>query len=372
MNNKFIYYCCCYAFITVYFLAISASSSFALKKKIIYSGQPFPQVNLPVPDNDRARTYLGLNSSGNVTSHQIKAEVLLIEFFNVHCPHCVEQVPIYNKLFHHIEKKSKGKNTLKMISIAVGNIQQEVDDFRKQHNIPFPVFADSNFKVWRAIGGKASPFSVFVRHGKNMPGIVCATHLGINHNYRKIYSHMVDILEMTPTEIAIFAKKTIDEAPPIPEPFSPEVLKEETREAFRRLGRVTGFTQIKLDNHEHVYKARIFKNRKSQRLFAQVVNRATACDVCHDVHFIYIFNLAGEIIDIVPLQLPKGDNKLWDKDDIKKLKKRLIGRNLNQPQPFSPNIDAISSATISSATIYDSIVQGKNLMIELQRLNHLD
>ncbi|MEA3465014.1 MAG: TlpA disulfide reductase family protein [Thermodesulfobacteriota bacterium] len=363
---------CIHISIIILMMVLSTSSSFALKKKIIHSGQPFPEVTLPIPGNNQDRTYLGLTHTGKFTPKQIQTEVLLIEFFNIHCPHCIEQVPSYNKLFHHIKEKSNGEVTLKMISIAVGNLQQEVDAFRAQHNIPFPVFADTNFNAWRAIGGKASPFSVFIRQGKNNPGIVCATHLGTNHSYRNVYSQMVDILELTPTEITRFAQKTIDETPPKPELFSPAILKEETYDAFRRLGRVKGFTKIELINHEQVYKARIYKNRNPKHLFAQVVNRATACDVCHDIHFIYIFNLAGEIIDIIPLQLPKAGNKLWDKNDIKKLRERLIGRNLKQPQPFSPDIDAITSATISSAMIFDSIAQGKELMDELQRMNQLD
>jgi len=75
----------------------------------------------------------------------------------------------------------------------------------------------------------------------------------------------------------------------------------------------------------------------------------------------YIFDTTGTIVEIVPLQLTKYGNKPWDADDIAKLKQRLVGRNMSDPQPFDPQVDAISSATISSAMIFNSIAEGKEL-----------
>lgn len=118
-------------------------------------------------------------------------------------------------------------------------------------------------------------------------------------------------------------------------------------------------------------KVRVFKDKQSKVLYAKVVIRNTVCDVCHKVKLIYIFNGAGEIIDITPLNISKNDNVAWSVEDMKKLKQNLIGRNLKRPQPFNPDVDAITSATISTAMIYDSISQGKRLMEMLELNNHL-
>lgn len=359
----------------IFFTALS-TSAFAIKTKVIRSGDPFPEIVLPSPETIDDSNYLGIEAGQPFSPSQIKAEVVLIEFFNVHCPHCVEQAPSYNKLYKHIQKHQKNRDKIKIISIAVGNLASEVDTFKSTHNIPFPVFTDTDFTIWRAIGGKVSPFSVFVRQrhsttGDHSAGVVCATHSGTNHRYRKTYSLLVNIMEMTEDEVAEFIQEKIAEQPPEPEPDSDEALKDHTYHAFRQLGRVTSFKQITLDSFDHVYKARIFKDKQSTVLYAKVVNRYPVCDVCHNVKLIYIFNGAGEIIDIEPLNITKRSNVAWSIEDMKKLKKQLVGRNLKQPQPFNPDIDAITSATMSTSIIYDSISQGERLMEILELNNHL-
>lgn len=357
-------------------LTVLNTSAFALNKRVIRSGDTFPEIILPAPDSVSDSTYLGIEAGQPFTPSQIKAEVLLIEFFNVHCPHCIEQAPSYNKLYARIEKHRENREKIKIIAIAVGNLASEVNTFKSTHNIPFPVFADTNFTIWRTIGGKVSPFSVFVRQRQSnaddhSTGVVCATHSGTNHRYRKIYSQLVDIMEMTEDEMSEFVQEKIAEQPPEPEPDSTEALKDQAYHAFRQLGRVTSFTPINLDSFDHVYKARIFKDKQSKILYAHVVNRTPVCDVCHDVKLIYIFNEIGEIIDIVPLDITKKGNVSWNVEDMKKLKKQLIGRNLKYPQPFNPDIDAITSATMSTSIIYDSISQGEILMEMLELNNHL-
>lgn len=353
-----------------------ATSTYAAPKGVIRSGDMFPEIILPSPHNSVDATYLGVTAGQGFTPSQIDADVLLIEFFNVHCPHCIEQAPSYNKLYRHIQKHLNTKDHIKMISIAVGNLDDEVEAFKSEHQIPYPVFCDTNFAIWRAIGGKVSPFSVFVRQNhfnseSHTAGVICATHSGTNHRYRKIYSQLEDILEMTEEELTSFVADKIADRPAEPAPDSEEALSDQCYHALRQLGRVTSFTKIDLEEFDSVYSARVHKNRKSTALYAKVVNRATACDVCHDIRLIYIFNSTGKIIDIAPISLSKSGNAPWDLDDIKKLKQRLVGRNLNEPQPFYPDVDAITSATISTSIIFDSISQGQLLLEALDQHNHL-
>lgn len=363
----------CTSLVFIFVLICCLPSVFAAPKSVIRSGDSFPEVLLPAPMDSTEAAYLGVKEGQGFTASQIDADVLLIEFFNVHCPHCIEQAPSYNKLYRHIQKHLTTKDRIKMISIAVGNLAEEVDAFKAQQQIPYPVFTDTNFSVWRAVGGKVSPFSVFIRQKHYVPenytaGIVCATHSGANHRYRKIYSHLEDLLEMTELELSTFVNNAIADRPAEPAPDSEEALADQSYHALRQLGRVTGFKKIDLEEFDFVYSGRIHKDRKLTILYAKVINRSTACDVCHDVKLIYIFNASGEIIDITAISISKMGNAAWDLDDINKLKQRLIGRNLNEPQPFQPKVDAITSATISTSIIFDSISQGQQL---LEALDHL-
>jgi len=249
-----------------------------------------------------------------------------------------------------------------MIAIAVGNTAEETEQFRQIHRIKYPVFSDSNFTTWRAVGGKASPLTIIIRQAeKSALGTVFSTHLGLNRSYRHVYAELIDALEITDADFHELVADARKNMPAPLAPDSPQALQNEVYAGLRQLGRVVGLKKVELEEYDNVYTAMVYKNRKSRRLFAQIIARATACNVCHDVKFIAIFDTSGIIVDIVPLQLPKGGNKPWDADDIAKLKQRLLGRHLSQPQPFDPQIDAISSATISSAMIFDSIAEGKKL-----------
>lgn len=48
------------------------------------TGETLPSFKLAVPDNDQARSYLGLSGSGQVTVPQIDAQVVIIEIFNMY------------------------------------------------------------------------------------------------------------------------------------------------------------------------------------------------------------------------------------------------------------------------------------------------
>lgn len=44
----------------------------------------------------------------------------------------------------------------------------------------------------------------------------------------------------------------------------------------------------------------------------------------------------------------------------------LVGTYLAAPEPFDPTVDAVTSATITSAMIFDSLAQGEELLRELR------
>jgi len=354
----------------IFLVLLFTSPSVARSKATIRIGMTLPELALIAPTDKQELDYLGLEQNVKTfTFSEINTSLLLIEFFNTHCPHCQEQAPVYAELFHDIAEDPKLNSQIKMIGITVGNSAQEITDFSQRHNIPFPLFADNNFTIWRAINGKASPFTVIVQqNGTDMPSVVYSTHTGVNRSCAAVLNQLKQFLKMTPEEFKILVAAEIKNLPPEPEPFSQAALESDVLEAFGQLGRVTGLRKIDLQDEENVYTALVHRNRKANRCYAQIVHRETACDLCHDIYFIYLFDTTGSIVAIAPLSLSKLGNKQWNDKDIKKLKHRLIGRNLLQPQPFDPTVDAITSATISSAMIFDSIANGKNIYKALQDL----
>ena len=115
----------------------------------------------------------------------------------------------------------------------------------------------------------------------------------------------------------------------------------------------------------HVYAGVIKNGENAQTLYAEVISRPTICEVCEDVHFFYVFNEKGAVVEFVPLQLTKWGNNEWTAEDIEIMRQRLMGRFIFTPFYFNPELDAVSSATITSAIIFDSLSDGKSLFDSL-------
>lgn len=64
--------------------------------------------------------------------------------------------------------------------------------------------------------------------------------------------------------------------------------------------------------------------------------------------------------------MTKDGNVLLNEEDVAKMHERVVGQYLTAPRPFDPKVDAVTSATISSALIFDSIAQGEALLKELR------
>jgi hypothetical protein len=138
--------------------------------------------------------------------------------------------------------------------------------------------------------------------------------------------------------------------------------------AFSKEGdNLTRFEKVKLQGKRVVYSGTVLRDGATQRLFAMVVSRPSPCDVCHDVHFIYVFDVTGKILRFIPLQLSKYGNEDFDEADVAKMRDRIVGRHIYKPFEFSPKVDAVSRATITSAVIFNSLNDGKSLFKELEK-----
>jgi hypothetical protein len=82
---------------------------------------------------------------------------------------------------------------------------------------------------------------------------------------------------------------------------------------------------------------------------------------------IYVFNEAGEIINFTPISSDNYGNKDWDEKDIKKMADRIVGRSIFEKFEFNPEVDVVSTATISSKLIFHSLNQARKNVAELKK-----
>lgn len=130
--------------------------------KAISSGMSLPGFTLAVPGSAPAREYLGLKNTGSFSIPQIPAKLVLIQFFSLYCPHCHRQAPKTNKVFKIISQDEQLNKDIKMIGIGVGNNSREIDAYRTQFHVLFPLFPDPKFETHKKLGEPRTPFIMLV------------------------------------------------------------------------------------------------------------------------------------------------------------------------------------------------------------------
>jgi peroxiredoxin len=115
-------------------------------------------VKLNIPDDKAVRKYLGIkDKEGKFILPQIRQGILIVEIFNMYCPHCQHYAPKVNELYSKINTRPDTKGRVVMLGIGVGNSPFEVDIFRKKYNVAFPLFDDKGYSAANRLEGVLTP-----------------------------------------------------------------------------------------------------------------------------------------------------------------------------------------------------------------------
>ena len=141
-------------------------------------GGKLPAISLPIPKDSNEKIYLGLSGGGFFKIPQIKSKGVLIKIFNLYCPICQSTATAMAEIYHQIENNPDLRGKLKLIGIGAGNSLLEIEAFKHNYNIPFPIFPDENFKIHQALGEVRTPFFIAVKIEGDHPPEIVQTHLG--------------------------------------------------------------------------------------------------------------------------------------------------------------------------------------------------
>jgi peroxiredoxin len=142
---------------TIFFF-LSGPSLAANAAETPQAGEVFPEISLPVPEEPDKQRYLGLSATQDTFElSQIKSELLIIEIFNMYCPHCQREAPKINRLYQKIEDNNKLREKIKMIGIGVGNSEYEVNVFKEKYDVLFPLFPDRDYTIHKKCGEVFTP-----------------------------------------------------------------------------------------------------------------------------------------------------------------------------------------------------------------------
>lgn len=334
----------------------------------INSGELFPEVPLPAPFEPSQRSYLGLANNQPFTLSQVDANIVLVEMLNVHCPHCVRQTTPYNELYRKIEADPETRGRIKILGVAVANNDEAIDDFSVIYSVAFPVISDRHFKLHKALRAGPTPFSIYaLRNHTEEPFVVTDTHLGNDYKMDELFDYLKDLLTMDTSEFSSLPQDMEPEEELLP-PQSEKEISQLIKHTFAGQGKnLSRFRKLELPSGRWVYSATLMRDGHTQPIFAEVANRSAICDICHSVHFFYIFDQTGLVLDFIPLHLTKYGNVEWDQTEIDHFSHRVIGKQLSDSWNFDPQTDAVTRATMTSAIIFDDLGQGHALLEELKK-----
>lgn len=162
--------------------------------KPIEKGTSFPHIIFKDTASKEAEKNLGLIRKSNFSFREIAGRLTIIELFNTYCVSCPKNVPVLNKLYSAIENDPKLKGKVKLITIAVGNNQNEVKDYTNLHKVLYPILTDLNFSIHNSLGSPRVPYTIFVKRNVKGKYIVADIHSGIFDSYDKAMKMLRAIL----------------------------------------------------------------------------------------------------------------------------------------------------------------------------------
>jgi peroxiredoxin len=188
MNKPLI---CCAAFAICLLVPIHAGLAFTNAPAI---GESLPPFELPIPQDTKAQSYLGLSGTGQFTIAQIEAKVVIIQIFSMYCPVCQKEAFRVNELYRTIQKRKDLKDKIRMIGIGTGNTPFEVGFFQKKYEVPFPLFPDENLSIHRILGELRTPYFIGVKINRDGSDEVFYSRLG---QFKDVNSFLKRIVELS-------------------------------------------------------------------------------------------------------------------------------------------------------------------------------
>lgn len=332
---------------------------------------PFPDLTFKHMLSKSEQTYLGIPQKGFFSFREIRGSLFLVEFLSTYCYNCQKQAPIFNEVYASVEKDPKLRGKVKIIGIAAGNNLAEVEQYKKEYKIPYPILPDSKFGAHYAVGSPRTPFTIWVRKDIQGKGVVVSTHLGAVESAEKAIEETKAVLQY---DLALLKPKrgSIYEGDALKPPLSEEELMAKAKEGMETSGgKALEIKKIILKDGDPIYMGKVDFGTHQKNLFSKLATRRAICDICHDTFFFYTFDPEGKVVEIIPIQLTKIDNLNWTEEDIVKLKNRVVGRSIFKPFAFDPKMDSVSGATITAVLIFDSLEKAKEIYEKMRKEGYL-
>jgi thiol-disulfide isomerase/thioredoxin len=306
---------------------------------------------------------LGLSQrEGPFKLSDVGGKLLIVEFFNQHCLTCRRQAPSLESFFQNVLSGDLA-DRVRLLTVGVGNRTKGLLQFRQELELTYPVAPDPFFERYMELGDPGgTPFTAFLLH-RGGRWVLADFHLGMQGDTELVARSRVFLEGRTDLDRLEKIVVTDDHRPPL---GLDEAGKKKRAQAF--LARVAG-DEVSIDAQDLPGEVRVYRalgrNGAPKGLYARIVSRDPVCDVCHAIHFLLAFDNDGRVRGFEPIHVTKYGNEVWGPEDNSRMDSLLSGREL-KGLAFDPDVDAVTSATMSSALIFDEARRTAPLLAQLR------
>jgi hypothetical protein len=354
--------------------------AYAGQHKTIAVGDSFPAVKTDYAFTAEELAYFGIDrgmlslfTKNSFAIADINAEIIFVEFFNNYCSSCQAQAPIMNDVYKAVQKNPVLRSKVRFVGIGAGNNEREVANFKERHEVPFPLIPDQRFSFYDAVGEPGgTPFMLILKK-RDTDAVVVGTHKGLSQNTPYFIRCLTAAAEQ---DISTLIRRVTEQDIPRDDTrqLSLHLTPKQTMDyvaksiaaACSGCGPEPDIKQIATASGTTLYTATVTAEKgKPLILYSSLISEKPVCDVCHGIHFIITFDGNGIIRDFTPVHLTKYGNVEWSEYDIESMRKQLMGKKLKKELIFNPDVDAVSTATMSSALIFKGANELRTVYKEL-------
>jgi peroxiredoxin len=162
----------------VFFLLLFVPANVHAFGNPLKPGDPFPDFQLPVPQDKAQQKYLGVSGKGTFRIQDIQAEVVIIQIFHSGWAICQREAPGVNKLYRILTRNKKLKEKIKLIGIGAKDDIYAIKFVKESWHVKFPIFTDEDREIHEKFGEPGTPYFFCVKIKKKGGVEIFYTHPG--------------------------------------------------------------------------------------------------------------------------------------------------------------------------------------------------
>jgi len=362
-------------FFLVLLAAFLAAAPANAAERILSPGDYFPDYQFSKAISTADAAYLSVteqvSQKGYFRVEDVWGEVLVLELFNRFCFGCQQGMPVVNRSYELTASDPALSRAVRFLGVGVGNGRKAVGDFRREFGVSFPLLADPSFSILDAIGNPGgTPFTmVFRRTSRGF--LLVRTHFGIHDSAESFVREIREVLSGDVKQLVSGAEK-IELAPWVRKELVPPLKENEIETLVLKSMERAGYGSVGLYSLNLPEGGRVFIGESGRgKVFSRVISRLPVCDVCHPVHFILTVSAGGKVVDLEVISATRYWNKPWTDREVERMRRRVLGLSVFEKRSFDPSVDAVSTATISSTLIFDSLRRTAPVVEFLKKGGHL-